>query len=212
MSTSKSNLTPPSISLKDSQSDNLTGHFLIAMPYLQDRHFYQTVTLICEHNEEGLMGVTLNRPSQYLMAELFKELDVSSHNKQHGMLYEGGPVQPESGFILHRNTDNKATNFDDETQQWESTTVINSELALTSSKDIIEAIAKGTGPKDYHIALGYSGWSTEQFNNEMKENSWLTMPATADQIFNNDVENLWLLSAQWLGINMSQLPPHSGRA
>jgi len=194
MSTSKSNLTPPSISLKDSQSDNLTGHFLIAMPYLQDRHFYQTVTLICEHNEEGLMGVTLNRPSQYLMAELFKELDVSSHNKQHGMLYEGGPVQPESGFILHRNTD------------------INSELALTSSKDIIEAIAKGTGPKDYHIALGYSGWSTEQFNNEMKENSWLTMPATADQIFNNDVENLWLLSAQWLGINMSQLPPHSGRA
>lgn len=191
------------INLRETKSDDLTGHLLIAMPSLQDDNFHQTVSLICEHNDDGVMGITLNRPSQYLMAELFTELNLHTRDHPHTMLYEGGPLQPESGFILHRNTDGK---------RWENTVNVTDEIYLTTSKDIIESIAANEGPSDYHISLGYAGWSAEQLTQEMIENSWLTTPASADHIFNTQPEDIWLKSAQWLGINMLQLTPNSGHA
>lgn len=193
----------PMINLRDSKSDNLTGHFLIAMPGLQDDNFHQTVTLICEHNDEGAMGITLNRKSHFLMAELFNELNIDSSHQNPAILYEGGPMQPESGFILHRY---------EEGREWENTTRVNDEICLTTSKDIIESIANDDGPKDFHISLGYAGWSTEQLTGEIVDNSWLTTPASADKIFNTPSEDIWLTSAQWIGINMSQLSPTVGRA
>ena len=202
--TSQSNrLTHPEINLRDTQGDNLTRHLLIAMPGLQDDNFSQTVTLICEHNDEGVMGITLNRKSQFLVAELFKELNLDVTNYDAALLFEGGPLQPENGFILHRNDDNN---------RWENTINVTSDICLTTSKDIIEAIAVNNGPEDFHISLGYAGWSNEQLHNEMIENSWLTFPASADKIFNTDADDIWLTSAQWLGINMSQLSPTFGRA
>ncbi len=156
---------------------NLTGHFLIAMPASDDPFFAKSVTFICAHNADGAMGVVINRPSELLLNKLFLKmnLDIEFSNKAitNQAIHIGGPVQPERGFVLHQINPDSI----DAANDWDSTILINNDTALTTSKDILEAIAKGAGPTKVLLALGYAGWGPDQLEAEMAKNSWLSVQA-----------------------------------
>ena len=160
---------------------NLTGHFLIAMPALEDPFFAKSVTYICAHNEDGAMGVVINRPSDFLLKNLFKQMQLSIEHTDNNMIRQhihvGGPVQPERGFVLHQISKEAASDDVDATKEWDSTILINNDTALTTSKDILEAVANGTGPKKMLLALGYAGWNPGQLETEMAKNAWLSVQA-----------------------------------
>jgi len=154
---------------------NLTGHFLIAMPAMTDPFFAKSVTFICTHNQEGAMGVMINRPTDITYDTLFEKIKVELLNfavADLPVLY-GGPVQPERGFVLH----------DVAAGEWDSTITIAENTALTTSKDILESVAIGSGPTKMLLTLGYAGWTPGQLEQEIKDNSWLSVQA-------GDVETL----------------------
>ncbi|MDP3088203.1 MAG: YqgE/AlgH family protein [Methylotenera sp.] len=154
---------------------NLTGHFLIAMPAMTDPFFAKSVTFICTHNQEGAMGVMINRPTDITYDTLFEKIKVELLNFSVAdlpVLY-GGPVQPERGFVLHESV----------AGEWDSTITILDNTALTTSKDILESVAIGSGPTKMLLTLGYAGWTPGQLEQEIKNNSWLSVQA-------NDVETL----------------------
>ena len=145
---------------------NLTGHFLIAMPNLTDPYFAKSVTFICTHNQDGAMGVVINRPTDMTYEVLFEKIKVNLENKtiaNKPVLY-GGPVQPERGFVLHQPAG-----------EWDSTIAILDKIALTTSKDILDAVALGNGPEKLLLTLGYAGWTSGQLEHEMAQNSWLSV-------------------------------------
>jgi len=145
---------------------NLTGHFLIAMPNLTDPYFAKSVTFICTHNQDGAMGVVINRPTDMTYEVLFEKIKVNLENKTIAgkpVLY-GGPVQPERGFVLHQPAG-----------EWDSTIAILDKIALTTSKDILDAVALGNGPEKLLLTLGYAGWTSGQLEHEMAQNSWLSV-------------------------------------
>ena len=145
---------------------NLTGHFLIAMPNLTDPYFAKSVTFICTHNQDGAMGVVINRPTDMTYEVLFEKIKVNLENKtiaNKPVLY-GGPVQPERGFVLHQPAG-----------EWDSTIAILDKIALTTSKDILDAVALGNGPEKLLLTLGYAGWTSDQLEHEMAQNSWLSV-------------------------------------
>jgi putative transcriptional regulator len=151
---------------------NLTGHFLIAMPALTDPYFAKSVTFICTHNQDGAMGVVINRPTDINFSTLFEKINLKLENDivaDQPVLY-GGPVQPERGFVLHA-TSSTATN------DWDSSMTIAKHTTLTSSKDILEAVAQGNGPKKMLLALGYAGWTPGQLEQEIAQNAWLSVQA-----------------------------------
>ena len=145
---------------------NLTGHFLIAMPAMTDPHFAKSVTYICEHNDTGAMGVVINHPVDMKLDALFKQinLNISDLPIAQKSAQFGGPVQIERGFVLHQPAGN-----------WDSTIAVNGETALTTSKDILEAVANGNGPEKILITLGFAGWSPGQLEDEISKNAWLTV-------------------------------------
>jgi putative transcriptional regulator len=154
---------------------NLTGHFLIAMPAMTDPFFAKSVTFICTHNQEGAMGVMINRPTDITYDTLFEKIKVELLNSAVAdmpVLY-GGPVQPERGFVLHETS----------AGEWDSTITIAENTALTTSKDILESVAIGSGPAKMLLTLGYAGWTPGQLEEEIKQNSWLSVQA-------KDVETL----------------------
>jgi putative transcriptional regulator len=154
---------------------NLTGHFLIAMPALTDPFFAKSVTFICTHNQDGAMGVMINRPTDVTYETLFEKINVELLNSivaQKHVLY-GGPVQPERGFVLHETA----------AGEWDSTITIAENTALTTSKDILESVAIGAGPEKMLLTLGYAGWTPGQLEQEIAQNSWLSVEA-------KDVETL----------------------
>ncbi|MGB2832732.1 MAG: YqgE/AlgH family protein [Methylotenera sp.] len=154
---------------------NLTGHFLIAMPAMTDPFFAKSVTFICTHNQEGAMGVMINRPTDLTYDTLFEKIKVELLNVAVAdlpVLY-GGPVQPERGFVLHETA----------AGEWDSTITIAENTALTTSKDILESVAIGNGPAKMLLTLGYAGWTPGQLEQEIKQNSWLSVQA-------KDVETL----------------------
>jgi len=154
---------------------NLTGHFLIAMPALTDPFFAKSVTFICTHNQDGAMGVMINRPTDVTYETLFEKINVELLNStvaQKHVLY-GGPVQPERGFVLHETA----------AGEWDSTITIAENTALTTSKDILESVAIGAGPEKMLLTLGYAGWTPGQLEHEIAQNSWLSVEA-------KDVETL----------------------
>ncbi|MEQ1487160.1 MAG: YqgE/AlgH family protein [Methylotenera sp.] len=154
---------------------NLTGHFLIAMPAMTDPFFAKSVTFICTHNQEGAMGVMINRPTDVTFETLFEKINVELLNTlvaQNRVLY-GGPVQPERGFVLHEAA----------AGEWDSTITIDENTALTTSKDILESVGIGSGPEKMLLTLGYAGWTPGQLEEEIKANSWLSVQA-------KDVETL----------------------
>ncbi|MDH5516546.1 MAG: YqgE/AlgH family protein [Gammaproteobacteria bacterium] len=182
----------------------LRNHFLIAMPSLDDVNFSQSVTYICEHNQEGAMGVTINRPSDILLQDILDQIQLKSSSSDiaHETIYHGGPVQTDRGFILHSKTDEK----------WDASLDVTDQIQLTSSKDILKAIASNQGPEQHLITLGYAGWGSGQLEQEMADNLWLSCPANADIIFHTPIEKRWESAASLLGIDLQLLSNDAGHA
>lgn len=184
-------------------STSLTNHFLIAMPGLQDPNFSRTVTYICEHTDQGAMGIVINRPLDVTLGELFEQLEIAS--AQPGVketpVYQGGPVQTDRGFVLH----SAGPAFD-------STLSITPDISVTTSRDVLEAIAKGEGPAETLIALGYAGWGSGQLEQEMSANAWLSGPASGEIIFQMEPSARWMAAARLLGVDLNLLSGEAGHA
>jgi len=182
---------------------HFTNHLLVAMPSLADPNFSRTVTLICEHNEQGALGVVINRPTDVPLRQLLEHLDLvpANENVADTSVYAGGPVQLDRGFILHAPLGT-----------WESTLAIGAELGLTSSLDILAAIAAGEGPEQSLIALGYAGWGAGQLEQEIADNAWLTVPSDANILFKLPVEQRWQAAARKLGVDLSLIAGRAGHA
>ncbi len=183
--------------------DNLTGHFLIAMPSLNDGFFNQAVTYICEHDENGSFGIIINQQTNITLKQIAKEMAIETENNYDDKqtVFIGGPVDQGRGFILHRPTGN-----------WQSSLKINNNVALTTSKDILQAIVKNEGPEDNIVALGYAGWAAGQLDSEMASNTWLSCPADEQIIFYTPVKERWKAAAKLIGIDLSLLSSDTGHA
>lgn len=181
---------------------SLARQLLVAMPQLADPGFQQTVTLIVEHNDEGAMGITLNRPSTLTLTEILQDLDIRMERplSGHHQVIQGGPVQQEAGFILHPPTEGG----------WDSTVDVLDGLSLTTSRDVLEAIARGEGPERSLIALGYAAWAPGQLEQELVDNAWLSTPASVELIFEVPFSERWQAAARQLGVDMSLISPHAG--
>ncbi len=182
---------------------NLTHHFLIAMPTMADSIFSKTLTYICEHNEQGAIGIVINRPTDLTLVNLFKQLGIPQANflAQTTPVLFGGPVQMDCGFVLHHPIG-----------KWQSTLMVNQEVGLTTSLDILKAIASADGPDQILIALGYAGWAAGQIEHELAQNAWLTVPASSDVIFNMPSEERLAAAMQLLGIHDANLSNEVGHA
>jgi putative transcriptional regulator len=187
---------------------NLTGHLLIAMPGMTDPFFSKSVTFICTHNQDGAMGVMINRPTDLSYETLFEKIKVDlaqSELADNTVLY-GGPVQPERGFVLHEHSG-----------EWDSTLSIAENTALTTSKDILESVAIGAGPKKMLLALGYAGWTAGQLEQEIAANSWLSVQAKDGEtlhkiLFECKAEDKLNASLALLGVNPAMLSDVAGHA
>jgi putative transcriptional regulator len=182
---------------------NLTNHFLIAMPRLEDPNFFHTVTYICEHTADGAMGIVINRPMDLHLADIFDQLEIqiSANDVAEQPVYIGGPVQSDRGFVLH-----------DSSTQWASTLQVTADISITTSLDILEAIATGKGPRHNLVALGYAGWGTGQLENELAQNAWLSGPAKSEIIFNRASDERWQAAADLLGVDLNLLSGDTGHA
>jgi putative transcriptional regulator len=187
---------------------NLSGHFLIAMPAMTDPYFAKSVTFICEHNQDGAMGVVINRPIDMNLEALFEQIHLPLENTPlaQNSVHFGGPVQIERGFVLHQPAGN-----------WDSTIAIHGNTALTTSKDILEAVAKGQGPEKLLVTLGYAGWSPGQLEQELAQNAWLSIKPGDSQaqdkvIFDIPNEEKLTAAMNLLGINFATLSDVAGHA
>jgi putative transcriptional regulator len=178
------------------QTTNLTNHFLIAMPALADPNFYHTVTYICAHNEDGAMGIIINRPLGLSLGEVFRQMEISTSSTliEHMPIYQGGPVQADRGFVLHQPL-----------KKWDSSIEITDAMGIATSRDILDAIARGEGPEQVLIALGYAGWAPGQLEREIMENAWLNAPADTSIIFNTPIEQRWHAAAGLMGVALENL-------
>jgi putative transcriptional regulator len=185
------------------QSVDLTHHFLIAMPAMADPFFSRTLTYICEHSEQGALGVVVNRPIDLTLKDLFDQLGISSDDQgaEAVPVMFGGPIQLDRGFVLHQPVGN-----------WQSTMVVNEEVGLTTSLDIMRAIADGESPEGLLIALGYSGWAPGQIEHELSQNAWLTVPATPSIIFELPAEERLAAAMRLLGVDFSSLSDEIGHS
>ncbi|MDD2768372.1 MAG: YqgE/AlgH family protein [Methylococcus sp.] len=183
------------------QSEFLANHFLIAMPGLADPHFSKTVTLLCQHDGQGALGIIVNRPSELRLRDVMKQMEIELAIPEMGDLpvFFGGPVHPERGFILH-----------EPAQLWASTLVVSDKLALTTSRDILEAVGRGEGPSRMLLALGYAGWGQGQLEREIVENAWLNAPADNAIIFERPPLQRWKAAADLMGIDISLLTSQAG--
>ncbi len=196
----------------DSAPINLTNHFLIAMPGLQDPLFGQSVVYLCEHSPRGALGLVINKPCDIDLKGLFDkvELPLSRPDLQRAPVFFGGPVQTERGFVLHEATFSR----DDQPEQpvYASTMVIPGGLEMTTSRDVLEAISSGSGPRKVLISLGYSSWGEGQLESELGDNSWLTVAADARLIFDTPVPERYAQALKLLGLEPWMLAPDAGHA
>lgn len=180
----------------------LRGHFLIAMPSLQDGFFARAVTYLCEHNDEGAMGLVINQPIDLTWHQLLRHVDLEpGETVPERRVFRGGPVQPEHGFVLHSAD-----------ERWVATRAVSEKLALTTSRDILEAIAKGRGPRQVLIALGYAGWGPGQLEHELAENAWLVVPADDNVLFDLPAERRWDAATRLMGIDVNLISQEAGHA
>tara|TARA_R110001592_G_C13188161_1_gene751937 strand:+ start:1859 stop:2440 length:582 start_codon:yes stop_codon:yes gene_type:complete len=187
-----------------SQFNSLANQFLIAMPQMLDPNFSGTLTYICEHNEEGAMGIIINRPIKIGLNDILRQLDMPKSEKSHP-IYWGGPVQEDTGFIIH-------TACAESEIHWESSMEVGKGIYLTSSKDIMKAISEDRGPEKFIIALGYAGWGGGQLEQELAENTWLCSPENAELLFDVDVSKKRKFAINSLGITEHQLSAQIGHA
>ena len=185
------------------QSLNFTNHFLIAMPNLADQNFYQTVTYVWAHNSEGAMGAVVNRPLPFSLGAILSQLNLEPADQSLNDLtiYQGGPVQQDRGFIIHQPV-----------SEWESTIKVSEDVGVATSRDILEAISRGTGPRHVLIALGYAGWGAGQLEQEIAENAWLSSPADSRILFETPAELRWRSAATLVGVDLQRMSPEAGHA
>lgn len=183
--------------------EGLTNQFLIAMPELADPNFERTVTLICQHDENGALGIVINRPTQLTLGDVFQQLDLPADKieKPDSLIFNGGPVHIERGLVLHNTRG-----------EWDSSLQVSDDLTLTTSRDVLEAMATNQGPEKCLMALGYAGWGGGQLENEMRQNAWLSGPADEDIIFQIPVADRWTKAAQQLGVDLSLISSQVGHA
>ena len=185
------------------QSVDLTHHFLMAMPAMADPFFSKTLTYICEHSDQGALGLVVNRPIDLTLKDLLDQLDISADDETVGGLpvMFGGPIQLDRGFVLHQPVGD-----------WQSTMAVNDEIGLTTSLDILRAIASGESPKQLLVALGYSGWAPGQIEHELSQNAWLTVPASPTIIFELPAEERLTAAMHSLGVDVSTLSDEVGHS
>lgn len=185
------------------QSVNLTRHFLIAMPAMTDPHFSKTLTFICEHNDRGALGVIVNRPIDMTLHALLEQIEIArpSDACKSVPVHYGGPVQIDRGFVLHTPAG-----------PWQSTLTVGEEIGLTTSKDILEAVARGEGPRQILVSLGYAGWAPGQLEHELAQNAWLTVNADTRILFETPAASRYEASLNLLGIDLAMLSDDAGHA
>ena len=185
------------------ESGYLTNQLLIAMPSMGDPNFAQTVALICDHNSRGALGLILNKPLQMRMSDVFQqlEIDLAEGPLSERRVLRGGPMQTDRGFVLHRAGGD-----------WDSTLKVSDTIHVTTSRDILAAIARGEGPGEAVVALGYAGWDGGQLEEEIRANAWLSAPVDAGIIFDLPFESRWHAAARLLGVELSRISPISGNA
>jgi putative transcriptional regulator len=186
---------------------NLTNQFLIAMPGMADDTFAGTVVYLCEHTANGALGLVINRPLDIRLAQLFEKVDLGLDDEALAAqpVFYGGPVQTERGFVLHER-------LGDHPGPYSSTLSIPGGLAMTTSKDVLEALSSGAGPKRLLVTLGYSGWGAGQLEDEISRNGWLTVEATPQIIFDTPVEDRYQAALRLLGFDPRMLSQEAGHA
>ncbi len=189
------------------QPINLTSQFLIAMPGMKDGNFAGTVVYMCEHNDKGALGLVINKPIDINLKHLFEKVDLSLERPDLAStpVFFGGPVQTERGFVLHESLDAEGGHYN-------STLKIAEGLEMTTSRDVLEALSNGAGPRKVFITLGYAGWSAGQLEEELSRNGWLTVDAQPDIIFNTPVEQRYDKALSLLGIDRNFLMGEAGHA
>ncbi len=182
---------------------NLTQHFLIAMPAMSDPHFSKTLTFICEHNDQGALGVVVNRPIDLTLHALLEQIEITPETDAAKLIpvHYGGPVQTDRGFVLHTPAGT-----------WQSTLAVGEHIGLTTSKDILQAVARGDGPPQMLVTLGYAGWAPGQLEHELAQNAWLTVNADARILFETPAERRYDASLKLLGIDLAMLSDAAGHA
>jgi putative transcriptional regulator len=187
--------------MDDTQS--LANYFLIAMPNLSDPNFARTVTLICEHSSKGAMGIVINRVTDLKMSDIFSQMEIDGEASHHldMPVHIGGPVQSSRGFVLH-----------EPLGSWESTLAITDSLGVSTSRDILVALAENRGPEHCLLALGYAGWSAGQLEHEIAENAWLSGPADSQILFSLPPEARWNAAVKHLGVDLATLSSEAGHA
>jgi putative transcriptional regulator len=179
----------------------LNNQFIVAMPTLMEPIFHHTVTFLCQHTNEGALGIVINRSSEMKLGEIFKQMEISVKSLAAAQVpvFAGGPVQQDRGFVVH-------TACGD----WDMTLPVSEDISLTTSRDVIEAIAAGEGPEQYLIALGYAGWGEGQLEREILSNSWLNTPFAKQILFETPVNQRWNAAASQIGININELTTLAG--
>ncbi|EPC00666.1 hypothetical protein L861_12800 [Litchfieldella anticariensis FP35 = DSM 16096] len=183
---------------------SLKNHFLLAMPHLEDSNFAGSLSYLCDHDDNGTMGVIVNRPLDLTLDALFEQLDLGGDDSPHrdALVYYGGPVHKDRGFILHRGS----------CQPWDSSIQVADDIALTTSMDMLKALAAGEGPKDFLVCLGCAGWEAGQLEHELKENSWLTVEGRADILFDVPPEQRLSAAAGILGVDLNLMSRDAGHS
>ncbi len=178
------------------------NQFLVAMPGLEDENFRHSVTLLCEHSEKGALGLIVNRPTDLKLSEMLDQMGVA-HELLAGdpIVFWGGPVQPERGFVVHRAPGG-----------WDSTLQVDGDLYITTSRDVLGAIGRGEGPDDFLVLLGYAGWGEGQLESEVLGNSWLNTPVDKAVLFELPASDRWTAATRLLGVDISHPASRAGPA
>ena len=184
-------------------SGYLDQQVLIAMPGMVDSNFAGSVTLLCQHSDQGAIGITINRLADYSLGEIFSQLHLDCEDEviRNMPVLEGGPVAPDRGFVLHTPLEG-----------FESSMAVGPDIMVTTSRDVLAAIAEGGGPEKFMVALGYAGWGGGQLEGEMRENAWLTVLADSDIVFDMPVPNRFDGALGRLGIQVDRLHSDIGHA
>ena len=199
----------------DSAPINLTHHFLIAMPGMEDASFARSVVYLCEHSERGALGLIINKPTDINLSNLFEKVDLSLRRADltDAPVFLGGPVQTERGFVLHEPVRAQDAMAEKDASAYASTMHITGGLLdMTTSRDVLEAMSTGAGPRRVLVTLGYSSWAEGQLESELAENSWLTVAADLAVIFDTPVAERYDSALGLLGLQAWQIAPGAGHA
>jgi putative transcriptional regulator len=185
------------------ETTDLSNHFLLAMPNMADPNFSGAVVLVAEHNDRGALGLVVNKPTTMSLAALLQRIDLTQADDSQARVpvFFGGPVQTDRGFVLHQPKG-----------EWNSTVPIGPDIALTTSRDVLEAVAEGSGPPKLLVTLGYAGWGPGQLEAEISQNAWLTVKADPALLFDTPAEERFIQAYQMLGIDPALLSPAAGHA